>query len=323
MQELERVAERVRKRYRPAGNVHVPMWESKSIGGSSLVSKTAREIAEKIIEQREDDVDKKWAFLGNTIGDAALEDVKHKEVRFEKDIGGGWTISGHCDGIEATNAGVIVYEHKYFLKNETEKQEKATRQAMLYLALGAHKVAHEGTTTFPIASYAEGPDFTWDRNWGPLGVVTCIAPSHLGEGCVVTREVSREECEEVLAFYEEKAGFIVAAVDSGDLTWAEKWDQGPLGIQEFSDRPIVEMKERIEDEKLDELIREYKHYQDEKNLADRRIRNIKPLIDAEMKSRNLNRATVGEWSINSVTVAGGEVSYYRKPYTRIDIKGGS
>lgn len=141
---MQRARSKVLSRYKPEGNVHLPMLDNRYISCSQLVSRTAEEMARLILieagvitDEELEDVSSYWSYKGNALGDRALEDVEAKEIHFEVPIGqNGWRLSGNCDGIEADQSGVVVYEHKAYGFPTRKKVEGAKRQAMLYLAMG-------------------------------------------------------------------------------------------------------------------------------------------------------------------------------------------
>lgn len=151
---LQRAAELVRNRYEPAGNYHAKGFY---ISISSIVKKSAREYAQKLLDwkrgdEHPDTVPKYYAFIGNTLGDEAFADYPHKEVQAVVPIDGKWFLVGHCDALKVESVHptelavvipegatsqryVIVGEHKFHGENTDENTESAKRQGHLYLAM--------------------------------------------------------------------------------------------------------------------------------------------------------------------------------------------
>jgi len=132
----------VRERYSPDGNYHPKGFY---ISVSSLVKKSAKEYAQKLLEwkarrEQPDDVPKFYSFLGNTLSEEAFADYPHHEVQVVYPIDEKWTLVGHADAARVENVPdqgrcVILGEHKFHGENTDGNTEAAKRQGHLYLSL--------------------------------------------------------------------------------------------------------------------------------------------------------------------------------------------
>lgn len=247
---VKTVADRIRARHRPTGNVHQPEWEGRYIGGSTIVKLTAADYALRILAQKRGEVaptsgNKFWSYKGNTLAGGSLADADCSEVHAEIGLSvAGWRLVIHPDAVSVVDDKVVVQEHKSHGTPSTAKIESAKRQAMLGLAAmwwEAHAAFSERPDrevyVFPVAAWH--PDqtahFDWLRSYVPDGVVVVVVPDQPLDGNngerggdpTIIREfpMTMEQVQEILDFYVSKAMAIASAVEADDPEIAAAWDK--------------------------------------------------------------------------------------------------
>lgn len=238
MNGLEITAAKIHARYYPKDRKPYHDWERRTISVSKLVPYSATDYAGALIAKRdsveEQEDNSKWGFLGNTIASAALADMAAHEnnvaVSLGKDFNGDeWLMTGHFDGADAHEDGVVIAEHKFYLYNEApSKPRDAMRQGSCYLSMGYYIVECAKTdVTFELGEYEEGVGkrFTWRYGLPPLGVVVALSPSHACEDRIELYPLSAQDCMDILAFYVGKAQAIRDSFINGNTKVAEAWDR--------------------------------------------------------------------------------------------------
>lgn len=243
---LSDIEEELFAQYQPQSDHHKP---GEYVSASALVSKTAVEIADNMIQERvpgyEDDFDPYYSFKGETLAEEAFRPMDYEEIQAWHPIPEteGWIIRGHADGVRIKEDHVYVGEHKAHTNPTEEKREKAKRQGTLYLAMMTKAAAEffekEDSETLvfdsaPWVSDEEYPPFPWKGGYGIGGVVVAVAPPK-PPPIVETYPLFMDELEEVLTFYTAKAKHIVRAVEQDDLDPALDWDTSKAGLMEFTD----------------------------------------------------------------------------------------
>jgi hypothetical protein len=291
--------QKIRSRYHPEGHPH-PVGSY--VSGSQLVKKSAEELASEMIDKiegEEDDVPAYYTFRGDSLGDAALQDMPHGECRLryelpeidtgniadnwdpeEVDLGASqalntslWRIQGHPDGVDIINGWVFVDEHKSHGMPTDNQIEAARRQGLLYLAMMFNAAeANGGRITFENAEWAPEDKRTLAIDLDehkPGGVVTAVAPTY-PPPIVEPEQVTRDELDDLLNYYEDKAIAIVKSVLKKDPTAdARMWDN----IHDEFDNRIAESPEDEED--LKKLIGEYEKAHEKQKEWDERKKELK------------------------------------------------
>lgn len=263
----EHVADLIKTVY--AGKPSSKDFQPKRISASSLVSKTAEKIAQELIEAH--DAHERgamplfkgnyWGFWGDMASERVLEgpevDVDGAEFWVTHDLGNGWIISAHPDGVKVVDSKyVVLCEQKNYDKVNAKKQIVALRQGALYLAmmraqwLRSNPVLSQVHFVADLNYERESKPWTWQPHFVPAGVVRSIcSPRPPGEA--YPQAFADEDLDVHLAQMVEKANHIVLAVENKDLDYARKWDSEHL--EEFG----VAVEQTTEGQELLGLAAEY------------------------------------------------------------------
>lgn len=309
MEALNAVCDKVWKRFRPAGNVHKSEVDEGYLSVSKLTQKRAGEYARILFDRKADDVDPYWAFKGNTLASEALRDFMAHEVQVRIPIPGtAYFIVGHMDGIDVIGIGdsgvYVVGEHKAYGEPTDRKVEVAKRQALLYLAGVYHtlnQVPPGMAATFLKADYAGGGEFKMSPVWSPAGVVVAVAPN-MPPATVLPFAAGREDCEEVLKFYQSKAAAIIKALETGDMSHADAWDSAHSDefVREFEDVGTTLPE-------LEDLAKRYSEAAAQEKAAKAIKEEVTPLISLALQQAGITKGETASFKVSMVNVAGRDV----------------
>lgn len=274
----DEVAQRIRSVY--AGKASAKEFATKRVSGSSLVSKTAEQIAQELLDAhtlienggRIPMTGSYWSFWGDMASTRIFEgeevNVDGTEFWVTYDIGDGWVVSCHPDGAKIVdNKYVVVLEQKNYARPaDGKKKIIILRQAALYLAMMRAQVKKTGGFLF-----AEDPNyvrpckpFPWTGELIAAGVVRSVCcPRPPGEATGVA--FSDEDLDAHLEHMVQKALHIKEAVEKRDIDIARLWDsEHPDEFGGGVDAPSNEDEVRA-------LAAEYVELQEaEKNIAARK-----------------------------------------------------
>jgi hypothetical protein len=222
---------------------HTPEWAPKEEGGhylgmSVLVSHTATEYAERIIQKRLEQEPREqrwWGTLGNTLCTAALAPITpHRECQSRVPIGKtGWDRVGHFDGIRYYPFGIVVHEGKAYDSVGIEhKEQEAYRQAVGYLC-DVDTMRQNAPITLPLAQFQRdltAKPFELLPTHEPFGVCLHIFPRSGPDSItpenrpVKPSRVTAENMAHWRSFYDAKCLAIVESVEAGTLDAAMAFD---------------------------------------------------------------------------------------------------
>jgi hypothetical protein len=226
-----------RQAYRPPGHAHGNMQEDRYISCSMVVSRTACEIYDDVVNPQPRNVPPYYTFRGDGLASAhaqALDELLRgnrrgrlfEEVQVETPLEDGWRLAGTTDAlVELRDDDRTLYatnEYKSLGVGTDDKDNLARRQGLLYLAMWLHGDG-QGTHA-PWHPDAGEPIFREDPST-PLGTFVCIADDHAATGRVQFVPADEQTIKEVLNYYKDKAKHLQASFMDNSREWAEKWDR--------------------------------------------------------------------------------------------------
>lgn len=297
----EMVADSVRSVYAgmPSSKGFVP----KTISASRLVSRRAVVIAKDLIDAHHLHEQNAlapfdgsyWGFWGDMASTRVLEgpevNVDGAEFHVTADIGNGWKVSAHPDGVKVVDVDghqyAVLTEQKNFDVVTHEKRVLALRQGALYLAMMQAKVKETGGYLFNEDPNYNRPakPFGWHGDIKAAGVVRSIcSPRPPGEA--YPQPFSDEDLSSFLSEMTLKAEHIATAVDTKDLDYARKWDsEHPKEFGGEAGTP--ELKQAIE------IITEYKQIDAAIKELEQRKKELRPNLEALAEANNGRFETEG------------------------------